>query len=260
MPSHHVHSQNPAVKGFGPWNLANESHPIKLNELQANSWRWTCWCFGLEFCVWWFLCLEIVVGCSMIVHQAELPPKNPGKNHCHFCLGGSWILSSEVQNYTWTKSQWSFFLVIQVIMSHHESSSPWFKATAWDATPASGEVTSRRVPIGLVTLRKNVKPEKITTCFFVKNPRRGFNNVGQLSCSCIMVIRYVYIYVYIYIYTYIYIHTHNISCANFGNVFLLFRVFEIFRLHIPTTVGLIKKIDARREDLQPFASIDASQV
>lgn len=60
--------------------------------------------------------------------------------------------------------------------SHHESSSPsspWFKATAWDATPASGEVTSRRVPIGLVTLRKNVKPEKITTCFFVENPRGG---------------------------------------------------------------------------------------
>lgn len=151
------------VKGFGPWNLTNESHPIKLNELQANSWRWTCWCFGLEFCVWWFLCLEIVVGCSMIVHQAELPPKNPGKNHCHFCLVGSWILSSEVQNYTWTKSQWSFFLVIQVIMSHHESSSPWFKATAWDATPASGEVTSRRVPIGLVTLLEQGQPEKITT-------------------------------------------------------------------------------------------------
>lgn len=75
------------VKGFGPWNLANESHPIKLNELQANSWRWTCWCFGLEFSAWWFLCLETVVGCSLIVHQAELPPKNPGKNHCHF-FGG----------------------------------------------------------------------------------------------------------------------------------------------------------------------------
>lgn len=137
--------------------------------------------------------------------------------------------------------------------SHHESSSPsspWFKATAWDATPASGEVTSRRVPIGLVTLRKNVKPEKNTTCFFVENPRGGLimldNCRAHASWSQDM---------------YTYIHTHNISTANFGNVFLPFRVFKIFRLHAPTTVVFFFfKINARREDLQPFASIDASQV